>query len=222
MRTLEGIANVASIIVFLWLMIGAGINFIPHPSARRDIRSRFIIISFWLMVIVASRAPLAPVWLVSVGLAGFAASLVLFNWASYSIRSREFSYVFSTDVPQFLHTAGPYVYVRNQFYSSYLLALVSAALIHSNVLTGAIARCGPNTPRTNRARVVSCRSDLRPPTNTDVRACCRMVCMHFGACLPSVPCHASPRRPERVVEITQTCRTTKCRDSQEASWDVPS
>lgn len=139
MRTLEGIANVASIIVFLWLMIGAGINFIPHPSARRDIRSRFIIISFWLMVIVASRAPLAPVWLVSVGLAGFAASLVLFNWASYSIRSREFSYVFSTDVPQFLHTAGPYVYVRNQFYSSYLLALVSAALIHSNVLTGAIA-----------------------------------------------------------------------------------
>ena len=94
MQTLEGIANIASIIVFFWLMIGAGMTFIPHPSARRDIRSRFIIISFWIMVIAGSRAPLAPVWLVAVGLAGFAASLALFNWAGYSIRAREFSWVF--------------------------------------------------------------------------------------------------------------------------------
>jgi len=139
MRTLEGIANTASFIVFLWLTIGAGINFVPHPSARRDIRSRFIIISFWLMVIVGSRAPLAPAWLVSLGLAGVAASLALFNWASYSIRAREFSYVFSTDVPQFLHTHGPYAYVRNPFYSSYMLALLSAAMIHPGVLAVAIA-----------------------------------------------------------------------------------
>ena len=42
-------------------------------------------------------------------------------------------------MPQFLHTRGPYAYVRNPFYLSYLLALVSAALIHPSVLTGAIA-----------------------------------------------------------------------------------
>jgi protein-S-isoprenylcysteine O-methyltransferase Ste14 len=139
MPPVEGIANTASAAVFLWLMIGAATTFIPHPSARRDVRSRFIVLSFWAMVIAGFRAPLAPAWLVTVGLAGFVASLALFHWAGFSIRAREFSYIFSTDVPQFLHTRGPYSYVRNPFYSSYMLAFVSAALIHPGVVTIAIA-----------------------------------------------------------------------------------
>jgi protein-S-isoprenylcysteine O-methyltransferase Ste14 len=37
--------------------------------------------------------------------------------------------VFSQDAPEFLWTRGPFAYVRNPFYSSYLLAGLSVALM---------------------------------------------------------------------------------------------
>jgi protein-S-isoprenylcysteine O-methyltransferase Ste14 len=122
----------------VWFSVGAAINFVPQTGRGRDVRGLFIALWFWVMIAVESRAPRAPIVLVSVGLAGLAASLALFHWASYSIRGRYFSYAFSRDVPEFLHTAGPYAYVRNPFYASYVIGLASAALMHPSVLTLAV------------------------------------------------------------------------------------
>jgi protein-S-isoprenylcysteine O-methyltransferase Ste14 len=68
-----------------------------------------------------------------------AASLALFQWASHSISGRFFSFIFSTDVPAFVHTAGPYRYVRNPFYASYLLALIAVAVTRPSLWTAGIA-----------------------------------------------------------------------------------
>jgi len=57
--------------------------------------------------------------------AGLAAALVIFHWAAFSIRGLLFSYAGNDDLPQFVHTSGPYAYVRNPFYASYLLTEIS-------------------------------------------------------------------------------------------------
>jgi protein-S-isoprenylcysteine O-methyltransferase Ste14 len=42
--------------------------------------------------------------------------------------------VFSNDVPAMLWTGGPFAYVRNPFYASYLLAMASVALMLPSVV----------------------------------------------------------------------------------------
>jgi protein-S-isoprenylcysteine O-methyltransferase Ste14 len=44
-------------------------------------------------------------------------------------RSELVSLVFSNDTPALLWTGGPFAYVRNPFYASYLLAMASVALM---------------------------------------------------------------------------------------------
>jgi protein-S-isoprenylcysteine O-methyltransferase Ste14 len=55
--------------------------------------------------------------------------LGLFAWARHSIRGQYFSYVFSNDTPALLWTGGPFRYIRNPFYASYLLAMASVAMM---------------------------------------------------------------------------------------------
>jgi protein-S-isoprenylcysteine O-methyltransferase Ste14 len=68
--------------------------------------------------------------------AGLGLSLALFQWASRSIRGRTFSLAGNEDVPQFVHTAGPYVYIRNPFYASYLLAGLSTIVMWPSIWGG--------------------------------------------------------------------------------------
>ena len=63
------------------------------------------------------------------GVAGLLASLVLFEWARQTVRGRLFSYIFSSDTPEFICTEGPFAYIRNPFYASYLLAMLSTAVM---------------------------------------------------------------------------------------------
>jgi protein-S-isoprenylcysteine O-methyltransferase Ste14 len=127
--------RLAPAVVFFRLTLGAARAFTPHPSAFRDIRSRLIVLSFWAISAAAIPTPFAPAWLMGLGVIGFVGALVLFQWAAHSIRGRHFSYIFSTDEPQFLHTAGPYAHIRNPAYASYLLAFLSTALMFPSVLT---------------------------------------------------------------------------------------
>jgi len=129
----------APVVVFTRLTFGAARAFTPHPSAFRDVRSRLIVLSFWAMAAAAMPTPFAPAWLTGLGVVGLVGCLVLFQWAVHSIRGRYFSYIFSTDEPQFLHTSGPYAYIRNPAYASYLLALLSTALMFPSVLTLGLA-----------------------------------------------------------------------------------
>jgi protein-S-isoprenylcysteine O-methyltransferase Ste14 len=72
--------------------------------------------------------------LVVPGLVFLIGSLGLFEWARHSVKGRFFSYIYSKDTPDFLWTSGPYAYIRNPFYSSYLLSYVGIALIFPSPL----------------------------------------------------------------------------------------
>ena len=73
------------------------------------------------------------------GLAAFAGSFLLFEWARRTIRGKFFSYAFSHDTPQFLMTEGPYAYIRNPFYASYLLAYIGATILFPGLATLLVA-----------------------------------------------------------------------------------
>jgi protein-S-isoprenylcysteine O-methyltransferase Ste14 len=58
-------------------------------------------------------------------LAVFAA---LFWWAVATTRRRRLTLAFSKDQPAFIHTAGPYAWIRHPFYTSYLIFWSAAAI----------------------------------------------------------------------------------------------
>jgi protein-S-isoprenylcysteine O-methyltransferase Ste14 len=67
------------------------------------------------------------------GLIALGGSLTLFEWTRRSVRGKVFTYIFSNDTPQFLWTSGPYAYIRNPFYASYLLSYYAAASMFPGV-----------------------------------------------------------------------------------------
>jgi protein-S-isoprenylcysteine O-methyltransferase Ste14 len=125
-------------IVFGWQVIGAGSAFRPVPGQRGlSILAQLISLSFFGLLY--HRQPeLVTAWGVAVGGAGLIASLALFEWARRTIRGRHFSYIFSSDTPEFVCTAGPYAFIRNPFYASYLLAMISTALLMPTLARAAI------------------------------------------------------------------------------------
>jgi protein-S-isoprenylcysteine O-methyltransferase Ste14 len=50
------------------------------------------------------------------------------------VSGRLFSYIFSSDTPEFICIEGPFAYVRNPFYTSYLLAMLSTAVMWPSLL----------------------------------------------------------------------------------------
>jgi protein-S-isoprenylcysteine O-methyltransferase Ste14 len=100
----------------------------PTPALQLFALANFIVIYKAFVTPVDAR-------LAFPGLIAFACSFVLFEWARRTVRGKFFSYAFSRDVPQFLLTSGPYAYIRNPFYSSYLLAYVGAAILFPGIAT---------------------------------------------------------------------------------------
>jgi len=118
--------------VVVWIAIGAGAVFRPDVG-RRDPRGLGIVASLWAMIGLMQLGTPAPGWMAAIALVGFAAALVIFHWAAFSIRGRLFSYAGNDDLPQFVHTGGPYAYVRNPFYLSYLLVEMSTIALWPSV-----------------------------------------------------------------------------------------
>ena len=108
-------------LVFIWMMMRAGLVFTPDLG-RRDIRGIGIAVSMWATVGATRLAGTPPRWMQWLGVAGLALSLALYEWGASSIRGRQFSFAGNHDLPQFVHRSGPYAHVRNPFYLSYLVA----------------------------------------------------------------------------------------------------
>jgi protein-S-isoprenylcysteine O-methyltransferase Ste14 len=72
------------------------------------------------------------------GVIGLFGSLALFEWARQSVRGKPFSYIYSKDIPQFLWTSGPYAFIRNPFYASYLLSYFAVAIMFPGVASLAV------------------------------------------------------------------------------------
>ena len=125
---------VALAAVLVWHMAGANRAFHPVPGERPSLLTQVIGVAAFVILFSVTRARMTATR-VSVGLALLAASLAMFEWSKRSIRGRFFSYIYSTDLPQFLWTEGPYAYVRNPFYDSYLLAYLAAAIMVPGVMT---------------------------------------------------------------------------------------
>jgi len=115
-------------IVFVRQLWVAGSTFKIIRSEGR--RLEHLAIPASIMMVAWLSGSISPgVWTVAAGCGVAACSLVLLEWSRMSIRGQFFSYLFSHDVPGFLWTAGPYAYVRNPFYASYLLAYASAVIM---------------------------------------------------------------------------------------------
>jgi protein-S-isoprenylcysteine O-methyltransferase Ste14 len=120
--------TLVSIFVFAWQLVGAGRTFRLPKGERPGFRHQLVPIPFILVLVLGIPRPLRVEFVVpgSIGLAG---ALVLFEWARRSIRGVYFSHVFSNDTPGLVWTGGPFAYVRNPFYASYLLSAASVLLM---------------------------------------------------------------------------------------------
>jgi protein-S-isoprenylcysteine O-methyltransferase Ste14 len=117
------------VLVFVWQVVGAAHTFRPMPGQRgASFLSQLISLAFIGLFYRRDEIELTP-WLTVVGVVGLIASLVLFEWARRAVSGRLFSYIFSSDTPEFICMDGPFAYVRNPFYASYLLAMLSTAMM---------------------------------------------------------------------------------------------
>jgi protein-S-isoprenylcysteine O-methyltransferase Ste14 len=123
------ILQILPLIVFFWMIAGAMRTFTRTPGDVTNLRGFGVGFSIWAPLASIQLASRPPLWVSAVGVAGLLLSLALFQWAASSIRGRTFSLAGHDDVPQFLHTSGPYAYIRNPFYASYILAGISTIVM---------------------------------------------------------------------------------------------
>ena len=133
------LVGVPLMVAIFWQLRGAGRSFSMVKEEGVKPRVSLISFAFFVTVIEGFNAPLNPYrWMIVPGFAILCFAILLFNAARASIRGKFFSYIYSDDAPQFLHTSGPYRYVRNPFYSSYLLTFLAAAVLAPNLVTIAV------------------------------------------------------------------------------------
>jgi protein-S-isoprenylcysteine O-methyltransferase Ste14 len=132
----RGLALGVPIAVVWWQLASASRTFTPGGT-RGSPLAALISVAFVVLLAGAWLEPLNPS-LVIAGWFGSAAALLLFEWARRTVRGQFFSYIFSNDTPTFLCTAGPFAYVRNPFYTSYLLVMASAAVMRPTLFRGIV------------------------------------------------------------------------------------
>jgi protein-S-isoprenylcysteine O-methyltransferase Ste14 len=109
--------------VFFYFVLAGGRTFELSPDD--DTASGVAQLSFYSGIIAAPflgyGEPL-PLWNAVGSGTLFAASVVLYEWARWTIRERRFHIAWSGDVPEALCDQGPYAYIRHPLYASYILA----------------------------------------------------------------------------------------------------
>jgi len=123
------------LVVVGYEVLGATRTFSPVKGEALSLRLQLLPIAYIIMFYQTFGPRVPPGWLAIPGLACFLSSLALYEWARRSIAGKFFSYAFSNDTPNFLWTEGPYAYVRNPFYTSYLLTFAGTAILFPGILT---------------------------------------------------------------------------------------
>lgn len=111
------------------MIAGATRVFTRTPGDMVNPRGLGVGFSIWGPLASIQLATQPAAWQSAVGIAGLVGALALFNWAAASIRGRVFSLAGHDDLPQFVHSSGPYAYIRNPFYASYILAGISTIVM---------------------------------------------------------------------------------------------
>jgi protein-S-isoprenylcysteine O-methyltransferase Ste14 len=125
---LRQVVEIVAVVVWVRHIAGAARTFRLPPGERPSPTIYFFTIATMILAYRVFNAPLER-RLTIPGLAFFVASLTLFEWARYTVRGKFFSYIYSDDTPQFICTSGPYAYIRNPFYTSYILSYIGAAMM---------------------------------------------------------------------------------------------
>lgn len=112
---------------FFWYLFGAVRAFRPAPGSRLGIAGVLPFLSFGAIMVISPRAEFSPLGAIG-ALVLIAIGLGLFEWGRYSIRNQYFSYLMSSDIPEFVFSGGPFAYIRNPFYLSYWLATLAGLL----------------------------------------------------------------------------------------------
>ncbi|EGJ31705.1 MULTISPECIES: isoprenylcysteine carboxylmethyltransferase family protein [Moorena] len=63
------------------------------------------------------------------GLSIYISSLVLFWWTVKTTKDKPLSLCYSDDLPNHIFTTGPYKFIRNPFYTSYLLCVLAGVFV---------------------------------------------------------------------------------------------
>jgi protein-S-isoprenylcysteine O-methyltransferase Ste14 len=127
-RYIDRVLALLPMLVFGWMILGATRVFTGSPGDR-NARGIGVGFSIWGTIAATRLASQPPFWMTVTGVIGLMLALALFQWAVFSIRGRRFTLAGNADLPQFVHTSGPYAYIRNPFYASYVLAIVSTTVL---------------------------------------------------------------------------------------------
>jgi protein-S-isoprenylcysteine O-methyltransferase Ste14 len=130
-------AIVVPIVVFGWQVIGAARAFRPVEGERASSLAGLITLAF-VALVAGPGTESVDVGLFAVACVGLVIALLLFEWARRTVRGHYFSWIFSSDTPTFLCTDGPFAYVRNPFYTSYLLTMAATLMIRPGVYRAAV------------------------------------------------------------------------------------
>ena len=132
--TLRHLVEAVVLLVFGRHVTAALRTFSPVKGERPAPLLQLFPIAMGIVIYKALTAPI-DARLAAFGLPVFGGSLALYEWARRTVRGKFFSYAFSKDTPQFLLTSGPYAYIRNPFYSSYLLSFAGGAILFPGIAT---------------------------------------------------------------------------------------
>jgi protein-S-isoprenylcysteine O-methyltransferase Ste14 len=132
-----GQAVVLPIVVFMWQVIGATRAFKPVEGERGSGLAGLISLGFIALVINSGNERVS-IGVFAVACVALVFALLLFEWARRTVRGQYFSWVFSTDTPVFLCTSGPFAYMRNPFYTSYLLTMAATVILQPRVFRVAV------------------------------------------------------------------------------------
>ena len=131
-QSLRHFIQAVAVLVWTYQLAGAARTFSAAKGERPSPVIQLFPLAMAVFIYSAFKTPLET-RLVIPGLLSLVGSFILFEWARRSVRQRFFSYVFSRDTPEFLWTSGPYAYIRNPFYASYILSYFGAAMMFPGI-----------------------------------------------------------------------------------------
>ncbi|NEO43953.1 MAG: isoprenylcysteine carboxylmethyltransferase family protein [Moorea sp. SIO4A3] len=116
------------LISFIW----AGVALFTRPNGMPN--ALRILVVFWIPLIVLQVSTIvlteeSNLILGLMGLSIYIISLVLFWWTVKTTKDKPLSVCYSDDLPNHIITTGPYQFIRNPFYTSYLLCVLAAVFV---------------------------------------------------------------------------------------------
>lgn len=134
MRDSDALARSFILLVFAWHLIGALRTFkrVEHGF----VRITGLVPAFGFMYLYFETGQTTMyLWTAIAGFTGLLGSIAMFEWARRSVQGKMFSFIMSEDAPTFVHAEGAYVRIRHPFYTSYLIAFFSSALVFPSLGT---------------------------------------------------------------------------------------